>query len=117
MMRQLGGSFGVAVIITFMSRRSMLHRNNLISKIDMTDPAVQNKLLAFQHGLMGKGMDPYTAKQAAAKLIDLSVTKQVAVLSYMDVLLYLGVLFLIFAPIILLAKRKKNNKKVEIEMH
>ena len=95
----------------------MLHRNDLISKIDITNPAVQNKLTVLQHGLMGRGMDPYTARQTAAKLIDLTVNKQVAVLSYMDVFLYLGVLFLIFAPIILLAKRKKNNKKVNIEMH
>ena len=116
MMRQLGGSFGVALIITFMSRKSMLHRNNLISKLDVTNPVVQNKLATLQHGIMGRGIDSFTAKQAAIKLVDLSVSKQVAVLSYMDVFLYLGVLFLICAPIILFAKRKRN-KQINTGMH
>ena len=110
MMRQLGGSFGVAVIITFMSRRSMMHRNDLVSKININDPAVQNKLLALQQGMVSRGVNPFTAKQAAIKLMDLSVTKQVSVLSYMDVFLYLGVLFLICIPIVLLVRGNKKKK-------
>ena len=116
MMRQLGGSFGVAVIITFMSRRSMLHRSDLVSKLDVTDPAVQNRIIASQHGIMSRGIDSFTANQGAIKFIDLSVSKQVAVLSYMDVFLYLGVLFLLCAPIILFAKRKQN-KQISADMH
>src|SRR5258705_10343235 len=61
MMRQLGGSFGVAVIITFMSRRSMIHRNDLVSKININDPVVQNKLLALQQGMVSRGVNSYTA--------------------------------------------------------
>ncbi len=34
MMRQLGGSFGIALIITFMSRRNQMHRQDLVSKLD-----------------------------------------------------------------------------------
>jgi DHA2 family multidrug resistance protein len=94
----------------------MLHRSDLVSKLDVTNPAVQNKLMALQHGLMGSGKDPFTAKQEAIQLIDLSVSKQVAVLSYMDVFLYLGVMFLVCAPIILFAKRKRN-KQINAGMH
>lgn len=110
MLRQLGGSFGVAVIITFMSRRSMMHRSNLIPRLDVTNPYFENKLSALQYGMHAKGMDLVTAKQAAAKMIDLTVTKQVAVLSYMDVFLYLGILFLICVPVILFAKGKRNKQ-------
>ncbi len=111
MMRQLGGSFGVAVIITFMSRKNMLHRSNLVANLDVNDPVVQNKLSALQHGLASRGIDPFTAKQTAVKVMDLSVTKQAAVLSYMDVFLYLGVMFLLCIPFILFVrgKKKKNN--------
>jgi DHA2 family multidrug resistance protein len=115
MMRQLGGSFGVAVIITFMSRRNMLHRNDLVSKLNINDPAVQNKLNALQQGLVSKGVNVFTAKQEAIKLLDLSVTNQAAVLSYMDVFLYLGVMFLICIPFVLLVKNKKK-KEEKIDM-
>ncbi|MEI9945630.1 MAG: DHA2 family efflux MFS transporter permease subunit [Chitinophagaceae bacterium] len=113
MMRQLGGSFGVAVIITFMSRRNMLHRNDLVSKLDVTDPVVQNKVNGLQQGLVSTGSDVFTAKQQALHLLDLSVTKQSAVLSYMDVFLYLGVMFLICIPIVLIVK---NNKKQKVDL-
>ena len=88
MMRQLGGSFGVAVIITYMSRKNMMHRSDLVSKLDINSPAVQAKLAALQNGLIAKGTDIITAKQQALALMDHSITKQAAVLSYMDVFLF-----------------------------
>lgn len=115
MMRQLGGSFGVAVIITFMSRKNMMHRSDLVSKLNVNDPAVQTKLSALQQGLASKGINPFTAKQTAVKLMDLSVSKQAAVLSYMDVFLYLGVMFLICIPIVLVVKgKKKQGEKIDM---
>ena len=116
MMRQLGGSFGVAVIITFMSRKNMMHRSDLVSKLDVNNPAVTNKLTALQQGLVARGADPFTAKQTAIQLMDLSVTKQSAVLSYMDVFLYLGVMFLICIPIVLVVKGNKKRKGEKLDM-
>src|SRR5439155_21054214 len=49
MMRQLGGSFGVAVITTFRSRQNMVHRNDLVSKLDVNNPSVQQRVQAMQH--------------------------------------------------------------------
>ena len=114
MMRQLGGSFGVAVIITFMSRRNMIHRGDLVNKLDVNNPVVQNKLVALQQGMAAKGINPFEAKQAALKLMDVSVTRQAAVLSYMDVFLYVGALFLICIPFIIMAKGKKHPVKVDL---
>jgi DHA2 family multidrug resistance protein len=110
MMRQLGGSFGVAVIITYMARKNMVHRSDLVSKLDINNPAVQNKIVALQNGMMAKGANVFTAKQEAIKLIDYSVTKQAAVLSYMDVFMFVGVLFLICVPFVLFAKGKEKHK-------
>ena len=114
MMRQLGGSFGVAVIITYMSRKNMVHRNDLVSKLDINSPAVQAKLAATQNGLIAKGHDIVTAKQQALAFMDLSITKQAAVLSYMDVFMFVGVLFLVCIPFILMAKGKKAAVKVDM---
>ena len=110
MMRQLGGSFGVAVIITYMARKNMVHRSDLVSKLDINNPAVQNKIATLQNSMMAKGADVFTAKQEAIKLIDYSVTKQAAVLSYMDVFMFVGVLFLICIPFVLFAKGKEKHK-------
>src|SRR5205085_3449895 len=110
MMRQLGGSFGVAIISTFMSRKTMMHRNELVSKLDVTNPAVQNRISALQQSFAARGQDPH----AAYKALEYSVTKQAAVLSYMDAFLYIGLLFLICIPFVLMVRGKKN-KQVKIE--
>lgn len=110
MMRQLGGSFGVAIITTFLARQNMSYRNNLVSKLDINDPMVQQRVQALQHSYMSKGMTADNALQSGYKTLDYMITKQAAVLSYMDVFLYLGVLFLICVPVILMVKNKKAAK-------
>ena len=110
MMRQLGGSFGVALVTTFMSRRNMTHRSDLVSKLDMNSPTVQQHVQALQQGFMAKGMPSNTALSSAYQAMDYSISKQAAVLSYMDVFLYLGILFLICVPFVLVVKGNKNKK-------
>lgn len=111
MMRQLGGSFGVALITTFMSRQNMVHRNALISNLDVNDPAVQQRIQGMQHNFMNKGMASEQALKSSYTAMDHIVTKQAAVLSYMDVFLYLGILFLICVPFVLVVKGNKKKKK------
>lgn len=110
MMRQLGGSFGVAVITTFLARENMVHRVDLISKLDVNNPIVQDRISMMQHSFMSKGMTPDVALKSAYQSLDFSIMKQSMVLSYMDVFLYIGVLFLICVPFILLIKGNRNKK-------
>jgi DHA2 family multidrug resistance protein len=110
MMRQLGGSFGVAAITTFMARQNMVHRNALVSKLDINSPQVQQRVSAMQHGFMAKGLTADVALKSSYKSLDYMVMKQAGVLSYMDVFLYLGLMFLICIPIILMVKGSKKHK-------
>ena len=110
MMRQLGGSFGVAAITTYISRQSMVHRNDLVSKLDTNSLAVQERVAQMQHFFMAKGKSANDALKAAYQALDLNVTKQATVLSYMDVFLYLALMFLTCVPIVLLVKGNRKKK-------
>jgi len=110
MMRQLGGSFGIAVITTFMAKRNVIHQADLINKLDITNPAIQNKVASLQQGFIAGGMAPNTALQSAYKMLQYSVAKQASVLSYMEVFLYIGIMFLICIPFVLLVKGNRNKK-------
>ncbi|HTE27104.1 DHA2 family efflux MFS transporter permease subunit [Flavitalea sp.] len=110
MMRQLGGSFGIAVITTFLSRQNMDHRSNLVSHLNLNDPDVQQRVTALQHGFMAKGKTFDEALKAAYSSLDHVVTKQAAVLSYMDAFFYLGVMFLICIPFVLMVKGNRKRK-------
>src|SRR6476659_3932870 len=87
MMRQLGGSFGVAAITTFMARQNMVHRNNLVSHLNINDLDVQQRVSGMKHVFMSKGMTPDVALKSAYKALEYNIMKQASVLSYMDVFL------------------------------
>jgi DHA2 family multidrug resistance protein len=117
MMRQLGGSFGIAIITTFLARFGQEHRVNLLSKLDITKVEVQDRIQLLQRGFMSKGYSANEALNKAYKVLDYSVTKQSAVLSYMDIFMYLGILFLICIPVILIIKKGKNKIDLSEAMH
>ncbi|MEO8415085.1 MAG: DHA2 family efflux MFS transporter permease subunit [Ginsengibacter sp.] len=110
MMRQLGGSFGVAIITTFLSTQNMVHRVNIVSHLDRNSAAVQQRVSMMQRGFMAKGMTPDIALSSAYKALDYNISRQASVLSYMDVFLYLGILFLICVPFVLLVKANRKKK-------
>ncbi|MEI6947685.1 DHA2 family efflux MFS transporter permease subunit [Paraflavisolibacter sp. H34] len=114
MMRQLGGSFGIAAITTYLSRQTMQHRSNLVGHLDANDPDVQRRLAGMQQLFMSKGSTADVALQKAQRMLDFSVMKQATVLSYMDAFLLLGVMFLICIPFVLLVRSKKAEGKLDL---
>ncbi|XZF14799.1 DHA2 family efflux MFS transporter permease subunit [Chitinophagaceae bacterium MMS25-I14] len=114
MMRQLGGSFGVALITTFIARQNMTHRSDLVSNITNSSLSAQNRLHAIQQSFIAKGMSSEVALRSAYQSIDYSVSKQAAVLSYMDCFMYLGIMFLICVPFVLMVKGNRGQKKMDM---
>lgn len=114
MMRQLGGSFGIAMITTFMAHQNVVHRSALVSHLTTDNPAVQQRIQGMQHNYMSKGMTPDVALKSAYQSLEYMVMKQAAVLSYMDVFLYIGIMFLICIPFILMVREKKHAPKVDL---
>ena len=119
MARQLGGSFGIALITTFMANKTMDHRNDLMAKLDVNSLQVQQQVAGLQAGFMAKGIPTNIALQDAYKAMDGKVMKQAMVLSYMDVFLMIAVVFLAVIPFVLMVKGNKGKaKKLDMsEMH
>ncbi len=115
MMRQLGGSFGIAIITTFMASQNMVHRNDLVSKLQYDNPVTQQTLAGATQNYISKGMAPDIAKASALKSLDFRVFRQASVLSYMDVFILIGVMFLICIPFILMVKGSKQAVKMTKE--
>ncbi|KAF2332605.1 MDR family MFS transporter [Flavobacterium daemonense] len=117
MMRQLGGSFGIAIITTFITRFSQAHRVDLINNLDPANYDVQQRILGMQRAFMSKGYSADVALKKAYQVIDYSILKQSTVMSYMDIFMYLGILFLCCIPIILFIKKGKNKISAADAMH
>ncbi len=117
MMRQLGGSFGIAIITTFMAHQNVVHRNALVSHLSADNPAVQQRVMGMERNYIAKGMAPNIAQKSAYQSLEYMVMKQAAVLSYMDVFLYIGIIFLCCIPFVLMVKAKKAPKLDMGDMH
>jgi MFS transporter, DHA2 family, multidrug resistance protein len=117
MMRQLGGSFGIALVTTFIQFRSWTHRTNLLSHLSVYDPAVQERLRAITGGLMAKGSDAFQAQQQAYGAIEGAVVRQTYLLTYMDAFRIVGVFFLLCIPMLLLFKRRAGRPAAPVSMH
>lgn len=109
MMRQLGGSFGVAAITTFLAHKNMVHRSNLVEHLNINDPMVMLRVNGYKQAFMNRGLTADKALSSAYKALDYGVSKQAAVLSYMDVFLWLGIMFLVAIPFMLMVRNKKQK--------
>jgi len=108
MMRQLGGSFGIAISTVILNKRISLHRNRMVDYITNYSSATATRLNMMINNFMSKGYSHDVAQQMATKAIDGAVTRQVLLLSYNDVYLFVGIFMLCCIPFLYLQKFKKN---------
>ncbi|MBW1767306.1 MAG: DHA2 family efflux MFS transporter permease subunit [Deltaproteobacteria bacterium] len=107
LMRVLGGSFGIAVLTTILSRGSQIHQNYLVAHVTNWDLAVQERLSMFTSAFRGAGSDPFTAgKQALATLYG-EIQVQASMLSFIDDFRLLAILLFAIIPLLLMMKGTK----------
>jgi DHA2 family multidrug resistance protein len=115
MMRQLGGSFGIALITTYLSRQIIKHTADLVPNLNASSAIFQQQVAGIQQNLISKGFSANEALNKAYGMIDLRVMKQASVMSYMDVFWALGIMFLICVPFVLMVKGNKGKgKKIDM---
>ncbi|HEV7669611.1 MAG TPA: DHA2 family efflux MFS transporter permease subunit [Thermoanaerobaculia bacterium] len=109
LMRNIGGSIGIATATTLLARRQQVHFSILGAHFDPFDPRAKAFLDGLKRSYMAAGADPMTAAQrASAGAIGL-VQRQAAMLSFVDVFRILAWSFVIVAPLVFLMKAPKKG--------
>jgi len=111
MARQMGGSFGIAIVTTFISRRVEKYSTNLVGYLTPNNVIYQQRYNGAVAMFMQHGYAPNQARQAAYESIFGQVAQQATIMSYMDVFLYVGVMFMICVPFLLMVKSSKAKKE------
>jgi len=114
MMRQLGGSFGISIINTYVARRVALHRMDLITNIKIENPAAVERINTYTHLFQQKGFGLPDAKQKAMQLIENVVVKQSFFSSYLDAYLLIGLFFAIVLPLLIFVAKRDKAKPLVI---
>ena len=107
LMRNLGGSIGIAVTGTMLARKQQVYISTMGSHVDAYSARAQQTLEQLRQGFLAAGSDPATAAQRAYAAMFGIVQRQAAMLSFVDLFRLLGVMFLLLLPLILLMKRPR----------
>jgi DHA2 family multidrug resistance protein len=108
LLRNVGGSVGISVVNTVISRHTQSHRSDLAHDISHR-PAFQHSLSVYK-GLMTAHVTSNTATHRAYAMIQNSLDQQATVYAYVDDLRYMALLCVLCAPIIFVVKKVKAKK-------
>jgi DHA2 family multidrug resistance protein len=107
MMRQLGGSFGIAIMTTIIHIRMGKNRNILLEHINNYNGAYNLRNNQIVQGFVAKGIPLTEAQQMAHKAMDGIVTRQTMLTTYDSIYLLIGVFTLCCVPLIFFQPFKK----------
>jgi DHA2 family multidrug resistance protein len=117
MMRQLGGSFGIAIMTTIIHIKSGINRAILLEHINPYDPAYQSRNQGLIQNFTSKGFSHAQALNMANGAMEGIVTKQTMLTTYNSVYLLIGFFTLLCIPLIFLQKFKKGNAPMPVDAH
>jgi len=112
LMRNTGGSIGIAIMTTMLARNAQVHQAVLTTHTTPYDPAFQQMFEQIKASLMTQ-MDAASATQQAYAEIYGLVVRQASALAYIDDFKILTFLCLLCIPAGFLFKKVRNAKAVE----
>jgi DHA2 family multidrug resistance protein len=105
LLRNLGGSFGVAIVTTMLARREQFHQVHLIEHLAPFDRSFQLVLPQISRMLQGRGFIPFLQNQGSLGLIYNQLIREASMLSFNDAFYLLSIIMSLILPLVLLMKK------------
>lgn len=115
MTRQVGGSFGIAIINNFVAQRFAVHHTDLISNIYNGNPQYMERSQMLIQGLQSKLGPMINAQQQANQIIELTIMKQSYMITYLDAFLFSACCIIVVIPLLLFIKSKNLTAEITKE--
>ena len=118
LMRQLGGSFGIAVLNTYIVNMTAYHRADIVASLSPGDVMFQGRVNGAAAALVANGgYSLASAHEAALHLMDRLVQAQALTMAYNNAFILLGLTFVLALPAVLLLRRPKRGAPAPAEAH
>jgi DHA2 family multidrug resistance protein len=105
LMRQLGGSLGIALLATMLTRGTTRHMAEITEKANLYEPETQERLARLVRGLIERGSDPALAPMRSLAVLEQLLRKQAALLSFQNVFALVGWIMIFSLPLILILRQ------------
>jgi DHA2 family multidrug resistance protein len=108
LMRNIGGSFGIATMTTFLARRSQIHQNQMVSHISAFDHTAQMMWRGMTQWFQLHGSNAVIAQRKAIGAMYGMLQQQAMMLSFVEAFWVMGVIFLAMTPLLLLLRNPRK---------
>ena len=112
LMRNLGGSIGIAGVTTLVARNQQTNMNNLAPNVVIGRLRVQAMVQALRSWFIYRGANSATATRRAYDAIWGLVQQHASMLSFNQVFWLLGILFLLMLPLVFLMRRPARRGQI-----
>ena len=116
LLRQTGGSVGLAIFATMLSRFATRARDSMLANVTLDRAAVMSRVSALQHALMGRGISQADAPGMAARIIDGQIRQQAMVLSFERLFYLAGIAFLCVLPLVFFLKLPEHAEHLDVHV-
>jgi len=110
LMRNLGGSFGIAAGTTMLERHTQTNLDLLGSHVSLASPMTQSILTRLRSAFMMRGFDATAASSQANAALFGMVQRQAAMLSFIYIFRFMGAIFLLMTPLVLIMKSPRRSQ-------
>ena len=98
--RNLGGSVGIAILSTVVTRREQFHDFRIGERVSVYDLATQGRLAQNTANFVSRGADPVTAQNQAIGAIKRIVQRDANIMAFNDAFLVVGISLLLAAVLV-----------------
>lgn len=109
LMRNMGGSVGIAGVTTMLATRAQFHQARLVENVTQYNPAAVEWLKATTGKLMALGQPPLAAQQQAVGIAYQNVLRQSMTMSFVDTFWLLAVIMVVLIPFVLIMRRPPRH--------
>ena len=107
--RNIGGSFGIALLSTLVTRREQFHDLRIGEWVTPYSPAAQARITSVQQTFIEKGFDPVTALKQAYAVLKSIMTREAFVMAFNDAFFVIAIGLLVAAAAIWFTKNPKGE--------
>ncbi|MBK1883610.1 DHA2 family efflux MFS transporter permease subunit [Luteolibacter pohnpeiensis] len=108
-MRNLGGSVGIAILSTIVTRREQFHDERIGESISLFDPATRQRLADSQQAFISKGSDPVTAMSQAMASLKNIVSREANIMAFNDAFYFVAISLFAAAVMIWVCRRTRGG--------
>ena len=112
LMRNIGGSVGIATTGTMLARQQQSTTALLGRNVTVYDTTSQSMLAQMRMSFVAAGADAVTATQRAYAALFGLVQRQATMVSFVQIFQLLGIMFIALVPLVLLMQRPKGGGHV-----